>query len=666
MRQESRREYQLIIWFLMAAFLFVSGCTPRQAAAETMTLGSWIQKMQEEAGLAASKGAAPYYLQVPKDHPCYEAVQSAVEWGVLDPADGFDPAAPLTREWAAYTLSHLKDAEVPDVSESSIVDLARTSFPKEVKYAVRIGLFDLDEKGRFHPAKTMSTEAATAALRQVVEWMDAWMPQQTQAEIEWHDGKAPLLSEKFTLQEDGSWQDDQEYQEGDTVYSYPEDAYYRIENSGKAVEVEGEELFDDFDYSYSGELDLSDAQAEPLEQSFVPGGPSALVRTFSFEKWKVRTSVQSSGIRAELYKEYDSGGRTFAAFSLHHIQPVIHWKMRKGKLEDSTLKLSFTTTESIGAKISEKRYGDFTQLPNSLRTFLTEQRTVHETTIPLASLRIPLPQVPGLNLVLRVELKLGADGTAELVLTQNHTIGFEVRKGSMRSLNQSDSNVQASARANAWLTGGVSAALAMGKKRLADIGLHTGIQTQCKTTLHLYDSDHTHTTQTLSASSDLFQDTERQLVCADLNAELVLKAIFNSSSTLAGKFGFSKTIDFLDAKGTKAIASAIGHVESGNLVAHCTRGSRDTGIHRETVDDGAIRLEQYVLFLRCGETQSLPIRSLPSGISFSQLRFRSSSACVKVTGSGEISGIEEGSSIVTIESADGRYRAVCAIIVRGT
>ncbi len=668
MRQESRRDYQLIFAFLLAAIILISGCGTRpQAAADTMTLGTWIQRIQEEAGLAESKEKAPYYLHVTGENPCFGAVQSAVEWGVLEPSDGFHPDALLTREWAAYTLSRLKEAELPDLPDTSIVDLSRSSFPKEVKYAVRIGLFDLDEQGRFHPGETMKIDAAETALSQVVEWMNAWVPQETMADVEWISGEEPIFSEEFTVENDGSYQDHRIYEEGETVYSYPDDTFYRIENNQKAEALDEDELFGDFEYEYAGELDLSDAQVEPLEQSFVPGSFSPLVKTFSFDEWKVRTSVQSSGVRAELYKEYDSGGRTFAAFSLHHIRPVIRWKMKGGKLDDSCLKISFTTTESIGAKASEKRYGDFSQLPENLKSFLSEKKTSMETTIPLASLRIPLPQVPGLNLVLRMELQLGADGTAELVLTQNHALGFEVRNGSMRSLGSTEGDVQARARANAWLTGGVNAALAMGKKRLADVALHTGLKTSCKTTLHLYDSKNRHSTQALSVSSDLFEDNERQLICADLSAETILKTVINSSSTVAGKFGFSKTIDLLNGKGKIDIAALSGHLESGTLVAKCTRSDRnDTGIHREAVDDGAVQLEKYVLFLNSGESQKIPIRSLPSGSTLSSLRFRSSDSCVRVSGNGEVSGVSEGSAIVTIETADGKYRAVCSVIVRGT
>ena len=667
MRQEFRPDYRLIFAFLLAAVIVLSGCTPKQSAAEnTMKLGDWIQHIYEEAGLAESDQTAPYYLSITGDQPCYAAVQSAVDWGILDPSDGFDPDETLTREWAAYTLSRLKEADLPDVADSSIVDLSRSLFPKEVKYAVRIGLLDLDEQGRFHPKEAMDTAQAMAALKQVVSWMDAWVPEETSAEVEWINGEEPLYSEDFRIQEDGTYQDERIYEEGDTIYSYPDDTFYRIENGQQARALDEDEVFGDIDYEYAGELDLSNAQVEPLEQSFVPGGFSPLVNTFSYEDWKVRTSIQSSGVRAEIFKEYDTGGRTFAAFSLHHIRPVIRWKMKGGKLDDSCMKISFTTTESVGAKASVKRYGDFSQLSEKLRSFLSEKKSAMETTIPLATLRIPLPEIPGLNLVLRLELQLGADGRAELVLTQNHALGFEVRNGSMRSLNSTEGTVQAQARANAWLSGGVNAALAMGKKRLADVALHTGIKTQCKTTLHLYDSNQRHSAQALPVSSELFEENERQLICADLTAETILKTMINSSSTLAGKFGFSKTFDLLGGKGKITIDALTGHLESGMLVTKCTRGERDTGIHREAVDDGAIQLEQYVLFLKNGESKKLPIVSLPEGTGLDQLRFRSSQPSVRVSAGGEVTGVAEGSAIVSLETADGRYRAVCSVIVRGT
>ena len=51
---------------------------------------------------------------------------------------------------------------------------------------------------------------------------------------------------------------------------------------------------------------------------------------------------------------------------------------------------------------------------------------------------------------------------------------------------------------------------------------------------------------------------------------------------------------------------------------------------------------------------------------FDQLRFRSSQPSVRVSAGGEVTGVAEGSAIVSLETADGRYRAVCSVIVRGT
>ena len=63
MRQEFRPDYRLIFAFLLAAVIVLSGCTPKQSAAEnTMKLGDWIQHIYEEAGLAESDQTAPRVL----------------------------------------------------------------------------------------------------------------------------------------------------------------------------------------------------------------------------------------------------------------------------------------------------------------------------------------------------------------------------------------------------------------------------------------------------------------------------------------------------------------------------------------------------------------------------------------------------------------------------
>jgi hypothetical protein len=688
MRPECRHNQLLAFWFFLAsAALVLSGCSP--APAETMALGDWVMLIQEQARLPESSTDLPYFMNVGSDQPCFEAVQSAVEWGVLQKEGGFMPDEVLTREWAASTLMHLKEENLPEASEEGIRDIAQSSFRKEVSAAVSSGLMPLDSRGRFYPKREMEAEEARRLLAQVVSWMDS-RSYEEEREISF-DGQTPVEIQEEQI-EKGNFillNPEEGIVEGSVVHPQGSEAYYRVEEGpgtgqGRLSALKEEEAAEDLEITYSGELDLSQAEVidgvegTPVAKPAIkaPQAERVLARTHTIQDWQVSYSISSSGIRAELSKKLEGGGKVYGMVRMYDLKPTIRWRCRDGETESSYFRMDFATTESLGvsAGASVKRYGDFSKFSaadplGSLKKILSRKSSPAQITVPIATLKIPLPEMPLIKVIVSLEVSLGADGRVELALNQDHRIGCEIRGGGMRTIDHHDGRAEGLLRSNAWITGGVRTALAAGRKKLTDVSLHTGAKARCHAILHLYDSQQNHTTLTADQPLDELEaglgKSGNILLCADVDAHLISKLSFNSSTTLAGKLGLNKSIDLLDAENGPLLSGLGGHVENGHIVPRCTRTDRRKDSRTfSAADSRAILLDRYVLLLKPGETASIPVASVPEGYAEDDLIYTSSSRAVSVSAQGIVKGEQEGSSIVTIATSDGLYKVRCSVTVR--
>lgn len=91
--------------FIVIACIFltlVSACKTKEIS--SITLSDWIIMLDEDAGIDSYTQKTPYFINVSKDDECFDAVQAAVEWGVLEQSYAFDPDEVLTKEyWLLFT-----------------------------------------------------------------------------------------------------------------------------------------------------------------------------------------------------------------------------------------------------------------------------------------------------------------------------------------------------------------------------------------------------------------------------------------------------------------------------------------------------------------------------------------------------------------------------------
>ena len=123
------------------------------------------------------------------------------------------------------------------------------------------------------------------------------------------------------------------------------------------------------------------------------------------------------------------------------------------------------------------------------------------------------------------------------------------------------------------------------------------------------------------------------------------------------------------------------HIEDGEEVAECTRG--DEPVETPPTDEngepyeellffefvpieiGFIELSSYSLYVDPNASETISVISVPEGYSTSDLTYSvSDSSICSVDASGNVTGINPGSTNVTISTSDGRFSVMLTVVVQ--
>jgi len=691
----------MIAFLSMMIGLQLYGCSPVRT--ETISLGDWIAAIDARAGLEGYQQKTPYFLNVSEGDPCYQAVQTAVEWEVLNPEYPFQPNAALTREWAAYTLMHLSGREISDSPSQKIRDISRSEFQKEIQAAVSSGLMEIDKHDRFRPLDQIEKKDALIMLEQAASYRDSIRFENQVSDIQWDETVRKIDAEpesydpesqtaKFP-RESGLKNDDLvtfHDQNGKEYSLIVEDA--KQDESGqisahlKMPEIE--DVVESMEIADTFNADLSQAEIieTPQADQDAVGYAQGSLRTmssgmksgkFQYAGYEISYGLTASGISAAATKTAPLGIRIEAKAAISSIKPSFHWKMSHGEIEEGYFRIDFTSTESVGAKRSDSRnaYANLKDInPSeflaSAKAAFSPEADQAELSVPLCTIRIPVPELPLVSITARIELHLKADGRAELSLSQTHSAGMEIHNGNMRRINQHSNSSKALIQASVSLLSGIYFGLDMERWKIANVGLEGGAKAEVKSAVHLYGKDGSHqiAASTLPADylSEASDGNQNVLICGDVNAYWVMDMKLNSSGTLAGRFGFSKTFDILNQDNGMLIPGMKTHIENFQFVDSCTRKDRNAFKELEKMPDTRqFRLHSYSMIGSAGESRSLEVLSLPEGYSMGDLLYLSSDPSVaSIDSSGIITGHQSGSTILTVQTKDGKYKISCSYLVR--
>lgn len=667
---------------------------PSHSQDNTITMGAWLHEVCRQSGIISHASEKPYFKDIKKSNTYFDDVQAAVEWKLISTEDSFSLDDKLDRQWTAYTLMNLSGEKTD--SKVEIRDISDTKFPAQVQASAAAGLMHTDHNNRFYPKRKIDRKEAVNLLNQVVKKINNQKITDTHTDIKWQDAlkvseikpvswnantKEAVLPEGMypVKGEIIHWQDD-------SGNDYWKEVSNISEDTVTLKDIDLLSKTDTMDLSGSADLNFNDAeiidgagnviQKGNFEPHVVNASIKPLTRSFDLHGFTVSLTTSASSVNCEISRTMPTGSKLYGNLRAAGVHVDYSWKSKENDVKNAYFKVNFTSSEEVGLKNSDyhRVYADFEGVkPQEFLSRITSvwkaKNDVIDDTLTLAVIRLPIPGAPLVNVSLKLDLTIGVDGRAVIALKQVNTVGCEVRNGAMRVIKDSSNEQNTSFRANAKVLAGMRIGLDLTSFTLADAGVEAGARASMKTTVHLYDEDNNHSSQTTDIPADAAdaaaQGNPNVLVCSDLQAYGMLNIRLNSSSTALGKAGLSGSYSILNDKNASLLPGGKKHLENFNFVDTCTRKSRPekTSADKLTVTN-QITLEKYSAAVHCGQSYQIQILSLPSGYQKSNLCYTSSDPSVaSVNENGLITAHKSGGAVITIETEDHAKKISCSIIV---
>ncbi len=669
---------QIILCIFM---VLIYGCAKK---IETMTIGEWLEKIVVEANIPESTNDSPYFLNIKENSKYFPYVQASVEWGILDTTKAIDVDALLTKEVMAYTLVNLMQEEL---NATAIKDASKSNYPEHCAKSISLGIFQTDNRGLFHPLDKVDITLANEKLNLVLGYINNYEGKDiTKVDLNEEIIETDIPIEFSEVDKIIRYQDKVNFKEKDIIHwNDGTDQYFKVEEifeTEEFIEVQLSEvnyfdLFDEVEVDGSFEVDFSNAS---ITSSFKEISPNEyqfdkmVLKEFGLGDLSGTFNVDNEGIQIRLKKQ-QKHGEIVSEIKLYKVKPTIRWKTNSRGIEDAYFKLDFSILESIKYHNTKFKnyYSDFKSLQGKdlitkiINTF-HESEEMDGVLIPICDIQVPIPNVPILTLGMKLQLHLYASGKVEIVLTNQHQIGLEIRNNKLRTFNENKRDFDFIMKASTNSTLGFTTSLMAAKIHLLDIGIKGGIEGSVGTTVHLYDKNGEMTTAKIKVPLDVVDEStvghDDVKVCGDINANLLLDITINSKKTLANKLGLTKTWNVLNNNNASIIPTKKTHLENWQFLERCTRGKRRKQQEKEVIKTDKIVLDRVNYLIKVNDSKIITIKGLPEEYADTDLIYETKDNDIcSINKNGEVNGIKKGSCTVSIKTSDNKYSTLCHVLV---
>ena len=471
---------------------------------------------------------------------------------------------------------------------------------------------------------------------------------------------------------------------GDLVFDEIDNCYKVVDSIDdgeyKFSDASFEEVFSKLDIADSFEIDFSNAEVIPYgdeENSCYINNRFNLLASsnhvFSYKGFRISYTINSSSLDVHVSKKADKIN-IFADASINNIKPSFKWTYEKGDIKNCYFNVKLNTTTELGASFG--KYGNYyvklkdldsSSFLKSISSMIVPKNDEVEATIPICTIKTPIPGVPLAYVNLTIGIKLYVSGKAEIVLYNAHNIGFEVKNGNPRFFYEHDDDIDTIASASCKAAVAVNLGLDATSFRLCDIELDGGLKAELKTTLHLYDSDFNETEIetdiAYSTLEEVSKDNVNVKVCGDISLYWLLDAICNTSKSILYKYGLTKTYHISNE--SNQVFGNLHHIEDGKFVKKCTRKSKPVIKNKELGINSAnkILLNTYAEVLNVGQTFNIEILGLPQGYSINNIKYSSSDNSIATVTNGIINTIKPGSAKINVHTSDNKYNSYINVLV---
>ena len=358
-------------------------------------------------------------------------------------------------------------------------------------------------------------------------------------------------------------------------------------------------------------------------------------------------------------------------YDLTDVHPVIAWN---GLGKEGRLQLDFTMSESAGLTrgVSNTLTSDFSGLDphdllSSLTASFTNARKEADTVIPIAKIKLPVPQFPIVDLLLTLQLHCYAGGKIELLLSQEGSVGVEIRNSVPRLIHQLEHRHDFIFQGSSKMTAAVEASARAAGISLMDLLLQTGLRGVMRTTAWIGENGGLEPSEAGELPLESQPVHANLQFCSDLNVHGILELEINSSDSLAGRLGMGRTFSILNENNATLNPHGRTHLENGIFVDHCTRGQHasSTPTPAPIIKTDRIELAEVQLILSPGQSGQIVIRGLPEGVAASDLIYSVAQPDIAtVVQTGRVRAVKAGDTIITITEPTETYKTSCHIHVR--
>lgn len=371
-------------------------------------------------------------------------------------------------------------------------------------------------------------------------------------------------------------------------------------------------------------------------------------------------------------------------------------------LKKAYINLHYKTTETSGIAFESKKEGVFApehtngngKFPSNFkRAILKDSDAKGAKSIKVCDVEVL--GTPILNLRLVVKLEVSVSGKVTLTVTTKNGKGIDYQNGSVRFINdkEEDSKLEASGRLEFGLGIGFDVCAAGNWVRIVGAEVKFIIGAKADLTAYLTDS-HGGLIDSLDigeGSADVldtagkdfdgvkYQDKDAGEVtlkfesCADITTYWKIEFQINND-TIVGKAITDKCHAEWGGENDGRIDALCFHFEDGKRVGSCTRkhGEKSTTAAKEdetTVDENSylLAIDRYSVTVRPGQKSKINIEDIPDGYDSSKIIFESSNSKIAtVDNSGNVTGIADGTAVITVKTSDNKFSVKCTVLVSNT
>ena len=401
------------------------------------------------------------------------------------------------------------------------------------------------------------------------------------------------------------------------------------------------------DYAVSGKID---GDKMDFSVSAVIKGVK-VTKTYNFSNFNLSTKADISLIRAKIKEAYirvDYDVLDSTKIEGNYAQDIANYDLNKE-----------ATLTDVDSALGTDIYGGLQGAADKLATSINN-------TFKIASVEIPIPNMPVVSIALDISLKVNVDGSIELVVDSSNARGYEIINNQGRVINNTvNKENKVNLGADCQLTANFGIALKLLGLTVVDAGVETGIGVDAKATVIWFTAkgevaDNVTADIPIEMALALTEGEKYANVTGKITVYGILTCSVGQNSPILSKIGLARTWEIFNKDNAVIYEYSF---DEGNIpepateaAAEITTAANETTVTPDATESKASVTPAMSFTLEEGKAMSLADK----GSEFAS----SDSAVAVVDANGNVTAVAEGTAKITGVAADGSAVAYEIVVTK--